>query len=256
MALLKLIVLGEEVVMNVIQFCRNFSAAVLVTAAGATVASAATVNIDRIESNAVVSENGIRDNTATLGSDLPGMLVTATFDDGSSETMVWEQILNARGGVSTTGFSLLFAGRDFDLNTSRIVSSLLLQAGLGNAVWDTIYGQSVDDPENTVGTTGGYPFEVKGGDPVDGEINVTYSGVFEVAGNPRGSDAFTDMFVDFTSLVGGGVTGLFSFNSDLDSLEVAGDLTPIEVSTVPLPAGMPLLLAGMALLGLQRRRRG
>ena len=56
------------------------------------------------------------------------------------------------------------------------------------------------------------------------------------------------MSVDFSGLWGGGLLGSMAFETDLDTLRVAGDLTP-----VPVPGGLPLLASGALLLGLARR---
>ena len=123
------------------------------------------------------------------------------------------------------------------------------RSNAGNTFFDII-GSKGDDPTNTIGTDWGFPFRVEGGDPLTGEIVVTYENGLHVAGQTRASDTFTKMTVDYSGLEGGGLFGTTIFKTDLDELAVPGDL-----SAVPLPAGMPLLLLAFGTLGLVHRRK-
>ena len=219
----------------------------------ATTASAATVSIQTFETDAVVMQHGIRADTGTTGADLGGMVVTAGYADGSSESLTWAAFDNRYnfGGASGTGFDIEFGWRYFEVTTQTAIHSLTFEAGLGNAIFDL---HTPGGHFNTPGTKGGFDFYLDSSDTNEGEVAVSYSGAVTLAGSERGIDTFTTMMIDFTGLEGGALTDMVRFNSDLDSLLVAGDLTPVDVANVPLPAGLPLLLAGLGLLGLQRRK--
>ena len=230
---------------------RAFGAGILMLLTSVGAASAASVSYSFDEGELVVSQDGIRADTSTNGWDLFGMIVTATFGDGTTESLVWSPQLSWEG-VQSGGFILEYGGNDWNLTSDRLLTSLLLEADEGNAMFDA-NTLSEGEAGNSPTTSGGYPFEIRGTDLLTGNIAVTYSGGVIMAGAPRGTDTFTDMLLDFTGLSGGGFIGTMSFNTDLDSLETAGDLTPL--SPVPLPAGLPLLLVGLSAFGLYRRKR-
>jgi hypothetical protein len=232
-------------------FKRTFGAGLFILLSSVGAASAASVSYSFSEGEVVVSQDGIRADTSTNGWDLFGMIVTATFGDGSSERLVWSPLLFSEG-VESAGFLLEYGGNDWNLSSDRLLTSLQLEADEGNAIFDTNL-ISEGEAGNSPTTFGGYPFEIRGTDNMIGNIAVTYSGGVIMADAPRGTDTFTDMILNFTGLSGGGFTGAMSFNADLDSLRTAGDLTPI--SPVPLPAGLPLLLVGLSAFGLYRRKR-
>ena len=52
-----------------------------------------------------------------------------------------------------------------------------------------------------------------------------------------------------------GSLGLCQFQAQIDSIGVAAPVTPDPLTPVPLPAGLPLMLAGLGGLALLRRRR-
>lgn len=187
------------------------------------------------------STQGICADTVTRGGDLTGMQVTASYVDGTTETVTWGR---TRGGGQSAGngFNLFLSWSNFALSVIKPIASLSLDAGTGNAVFDT--SRSRVAGEDTYGTKVGFPFSVAGSHDPEGDINVDYSHSFFVAGHQRGTDAFTRMSVDFTGLVGGGLFGDLEFRTDLDSLEVAGDLT-----AVPLPASMLMFMTAFGLLG-------
>lgn len=204
---------------------------------------ASTVNIN-LESGGVqyLSQHGIRDNTATFGRDLTGMIVTASYVDGTTEAVTWGATRGAFGQSVGSGFSLVFGWSEFALSMTKSLASLSLDSRTGNAVFDT--SRSTRPGDDTYGTKGGYPFEISGDYDPDGMIDVTYSQGFIVAGYERAPDTYTRMSIDFRGLEGGGLSSALQFRTDLDSLAVAGDL-----SSVPLPASLLMFASAFGVLG-------
>jgi hypothetical protein len=222
-------------------------------------AQATTVTVDLSATNAQETVFGIDPDSNTRGNDMAGMGVTVTYADNSVETLTWAALnMFNTGGVSSTDFDLravdaTFSG-NFLLDTGRAISSILLQSAGGNAVFDAV-SSIATGPGSTENTLRGSPFSIVAGDMLDGVIAATYSGIVNVAGDDAQGDIYTDLLIDFTGLDAGAFTGAFEFAADMDSLFEAGDLTPVGVSAVPLPAGLPLLLTGFGAFGLMRLRK-
>lgn len=107
-------------------------------------------------------------------------------------------------------------------------------------------GTNHKEAAEVYGSTDGVNFDLlgtvtnqNGGTTVGGEQSVTFSGVYKYIGFLDVSQAF------FASLGGTGSTDGF----DLDAFTIT------EVSEVPLPAALPLFLAGIAGVGGLSRRR-
>lgn len=239
---------------------------------------ATTVKVITETGTAMETESGIRADTGTRGYELAGATVTASFTEGADETAVWFAdpfALAANGGVNgdqwslfQNGFgvvSLVSNGRimtGFEINASTSVSVTPDFSDPPNAPF--VQGASLFDvsaadealgsPDSTPGSSFGFPFRFLFNAP-DGDVTVTYSGAVNIKGFEAVGDLFTTMSVDFTGLVGGGFTGSSTYESDQDTLRFAGDLTPVNPSPIPLPAGLPLLLAGLGGLALLRRNR-
>jgi hypothetical protein len=212
-------------------------------------ADAATVSVTTNENDPHVTQFGIRADTGTVGKDLGGMIVKAKFADGGTETLVWAPTFGQFGGVSGSGFSMLYGYQNFELSVGRAMTSLTMLAAPGNAMFDIETPRAIGD---TYGTKVGFSFRLPTTDTHVGTFGVTYTGAVTLQGHPRGIDTFTTMIVDFTGLKGGSLSDALSFSTDLDSLEVAGDLVP---SNVPLPASLPLLVAGLGAMELTRRHK-
>lgn len=215
-------------------------------------AEAATVNIDIVTqaTNPHQTVEGIRDDTVTRGSDLGGALIRAEYTDGTSVDMVW-QAGPYTGEAVGTDIYLFMNWFGFEMNiTNRLLGTLSFDLAPANTIFDM-------SPlgENQVGntpTTGvGSPFGIyAGGETLEGSISVIYSGIVNLAGRVADGDAYTSMLIDFTGLLGGGFGGALTFKTDMDTMRVEGDLTP-----VPLPESLPLLFASLGGMGLFWRRR-
>lgn len=238
------------------------AAVAVVSVFGVSEGQAATVNIATDEGSLHVSESGIRSrtdkdgvlkyHTNVSGWDLEGMEVVAKYADGTSETMSWVKMgddrSNKLGGVSGSGLSLGYVIRDWTLTTTKSLVKLIMDPTAANAIFDMLPDEGTTN--DTIGTSFGFAYNTRGGDALDGEINVEYVNGVYVRGHDRAADTFTKMIVDYSGLAGGGLMGTTVFRTDLDSLAVKGDLTP-----VPLPAGLPLLAAGLFLLAPLRNRK-
>lgn len=219
--------------------------------AGLGAAEAATVNIFTTTGDAQETQFGIRAESGTNGDDLAGALVTATYLDGTSEQVTWGRTFRSSEGVASgSGVDLYMRSGPIEITANRTLTSLLFQLAPGNSIFD-MRGTLEGRPGNTPTTKRGVPFSIAtGGDLLDGIIDVTYSGIVRLGGMAAAGDAFTDMLIDFSGLTGGGFLGMMGINGDMDTLAVAGDLTP-----VPLPASLPALAIGLAGLGFFRKRK-
>ncbi|MEY8827155.1 PEP-CTERM sorting domain-containing protein [Sedimentitalea sp. XS_ASV28] len=222
------------------------------------VAQATTININRaVDSGLQETTYGLRSNTGTEGVDLDGALITANYADGTSEQIEWQAIRafdysidGAARGIDTTVY---MSWDGFEVRTTRMLSSIFIDVAPASSVFDTTDTRYIiGDPSlpSTPGSSFGFPFELYSEyQDLEGEINATYFGNVNLAGRAADGDLYTGMLVDFTGLAAGGIFGEVKFRSDLDTLEYAGDLTP-----VPLPSTLPLLLAGLGGLGMLGRR--
>ena len=181
--------------------------------------------------------------------------VTATWANNTSETLTWGLHSSPTcGGVVSNLFSLGGCGDTWDqiwhldnLNTTSLLTELVVD--LTNTwfwfdrtppdpePYDPLESDFVD--EGTPRSQSGRDFEFVDADPsVTGDISVEYS----VIHGAQVGDAWRVMTVDFTGLTGGGVEGQLRFRQDVDSV-------------IPVPAALPLLITGIGLLALFRRRR-
>jgi hypothetical protein len=233
----------------------KISAALLISTVSMSQA-ATVINIETSAGVAQETQYAIRSDTSTRGTDLGGMRVTASYDDGSNETLIWEAYdPYTFGGTNGSDVDINMGWQGFQLTTTRLMTGLLFEADLGNAMFDMTSADGTADDTLTTGR--GTPFSFYNDSDVllDGTVTASYSGIVNIAGAAAVGDVYTDMFVDFSQLDAGGLLGNAFFESDLDSLAVIGDLSPVDVSAVPLPATLPLMLVALGGIGLMRRKK-
>lgn len=230
---------------------RTFLSAMTLLLASGVSASAATISIETNTDDQYVTKFGLSDRTTVQGIDFVGANVTINYEDGTIANLIWQATSKFGGGISNAFTTMNAINGPYVIDTTKRIGSILFDTIGSDTLYDIVYQSG--DAVSSFGSGVGSPFHISAGDPGDGEIKVTYSGAVTISGYEQRPDLFTRMLVDFSGLSGGGFLGHLEYGSDLDNLRVAGDLT--LVSDVPLPAGMPLLFAGLAGFGLMRRRR-
>ncbi len=238
---------------------KRFLVSMSLVLAGVSSANAATIDVTRIANNPHESVYGLRAATGTDGRDLDGAVITAVYEDGTSEVITWEAVDYDRtldGFADGEGVDLFMNYDALEVTANRRMSSLSFDLTGATTVFDSAYGLfPFPDPNSTPGSSFGGAFVfAQGGDGLLGTLGVEYSGIVNLAGAAAAGDLFTTMTLDFTGLLPGGFEGFFSFYSDMDTMEVAGDLVP-QLTPVPLTSSMSFLLLGLAGLGLGARRR-
>lgn len=200
----------------------------------------AVINIIKNSENPHESANGIRIDTVSRGVDLEGSTITATYTDGTTETLTWQ----ARdpytfGGVSGTNINMSYGYEWHELKTTKALISLQIDLQPAYSVFDINFDND-DYPtgQSTPGSLIGSSFTVapEYEDSI-GELTVTYSGIVNVAGSTAVGDLYTTMIVDFSKLPAGGLLGDLRWGSDIDTMRDAGDL-------VPLPSGVSCFVRG------------
>jgi hypothetical protein len=197
---------------------------------------------------------------STNGAQMDGMLVTANFVGGGSQTLAWADLSASTGGVTGTGWSLANTGTTtFDTgswiltNTSAPgISSLVLNGAPGN----TIFDRTIGGAEGTPGSSGGVDFAVTSG-LSSYAINANYTNILRLNANPPVGDLFTRLDITFTSPAGGFTAGsTMRFTADTDN--AAAGAVIIEAGGAPEPGSLALLGGLLPLAGFvvfTRRRR-
>lgn len=201
--------------------------------------------------------NGVANSTDTIvnfkttGMDMTGMAVTFTFTDGSSATSFWSGGSNSLG--TNNGVTLSLTGDTYfsqwhlrNLNKDGLgVTQMVVDAGLGNTVFDQTFGNSQGTPLSSSGRTFNPTAGFKGLD-----ITATYSDIVSVNPNAALGDLYRTLTVDFTNQ-GGLFNGRrLTFWSDTDTVEGLGD--PQSIRT-PAPPALLLALLGVPLLFRRRK---
>lgn len=206
----------------------------------------------------------------TQGNEMLGMAFTFYFTDGSSQTATWTNFVGNSSGVTITKgndtFSMTMADTadtytatwsttsDISgISNSLSIDKILIDAGAGNTVFDTILTS-----EYTPGSSTGREFSVSSfGYGYD--IQATYSGQVALNGTVYG-DLYRYLTIDFVNGAFGPADlrnrtwrheDFINFVADTDNLKITGDLKPIPEPTT-------MLLFGTGLIGLaaaSRRRK-
>lgn len=176
--------------------------------------------------------NGIRSDTASVGSDLEGATITVTYTDGSTETLTWHRLdAYIRGGVVGTNIDMEYGWEWHELSTTKPLASLQIDLQPASSVFDVTHFDQAGS--STPGSSGGYPFylapEYEG---IVGDLTVTYSGIVNLQGSPAAGDLYTTMIIDFSQMPGGGFLGDLRWNSDIDTMRDAGDLLPTGATCI------------------------
>ncbi|WP_051201522.1 Hint domain-containing protein [Paracoccus aminophilus] len=187
------------------------------------------IDIVRLDENPHETVHGFRVDTASRGVDLDGAKVTATYADGSTETLTWRAYdPYTMGGASGENIEMSFGFDWHNLSTTKLLASLKIDLQPASSVFDTTFDSDTSpNAASTPGSKEGFPFHLEQAyENISGSIAVTYSGIVNIAGSPAVGDVYTTMVIDFSQLSGGGLLGVLKWNSDIDTLEVAGDLVP------------------------------
>lgn len=187
------------------------------------------IDIVRLEENPHETVHGFRADTASRGVDLDGAKITATYADGSTETLTWRAYdPYTNGGASGENIVMSYGYEWHNLSTTKLLTSLKIDLQPASSVFDTTFDYD-DFPigVSTHGSKNGFPFTLEPAyENISGNITATYSGVVNIAGSPAVGDVYTTMVIDFSKLSAGGLLGKIQWNSDIDTLEKAGDLVP------------------------------
>lgn len=189
-----------------------------------------TIDIVKLDENPYETVNGIRADTASRGVDLDGATITATYSDGSTETLTWHAYdPYTFGGATGTDISMSYGYDWHELSTTKLLTSLQIDLQPANSVFDTNFDVAdYPDGNSTPTSKNGFPFHLSPDyDGISGGLTVTYSGIVNMAGSPAVGDLYTTMIIDFSNLPEGGLLGDLRWSSDIDTIRDAGDLVSI-----------------------------
>jgi hypothetical protein len=240
----------------------SFLCALTGLALAAGVAEAATVSITA--NFAPMASTTALTSSTTNGAQMSGMKVTAGFANGTSETATWGTVDPSTGAAIGTGFYLGATGDTFNatwllfnLSTTSLLTSLSIDAGAGNTVFDR-----TNPAPGTNGSANGRDFTDVSGASISGSIVVTYSKAVALTGFTPLGDLFALMSLDLTGLTSGGLSSSvrngYWFQQDTDNLSLAGDLIPTDPIATPIPGAVFLMgsvLAAGVGFGAWRRKR-
>ncbi len=222
--------------------------------------SAAVMNVNTAAAATYISNdpgttwtaNGIDEHT--MGNEMKGMLVTALFTDGSSQTAAWKAGLPLAGHASGSKWSLSEWGDTFSYlfvdgiwnlenKSGKNIRSLTLDGAPGNTVFDRTH-PSIGTPGSSLGKD----FHAISS-PSGVNLNVTYRDAVALVGESPVGDLYRVLDIEFSGSSGLRSGKCFSFYADTDN---ACGLTP----AIPLPAaawtGLSML-GGLGILGRVRK---
>lgn len=258
---------------------KNLLSAVLalasLTASQCAFAVAISPSVSFSPGTAYTTKDGIS-GLATRGYDMPGMIVTASFLNGTTESQTWVagDLVNGSGEVNGTGWQLSLVG---DSNTAawRLFNSgfetivgLFIDLRPANAVFDAAVRVSDANPEGTPGSSFGSNIR----DSNDSSVVAWMNGPegLAVTGTYSNELRFNDVFygdlyltLDVSFSRNGAPGGIarndfLTFRSDTDSLATRGDISIPGNGNggTPVPTPGTLALLGLGLAGLTMRGRG
>ena len=179
----------------------------------------------------------------TLGDDLAGMSVQASFSSGTSEIRSWAATGPDSGGVTGTGWSLRippgFVNWDFDFEPGSNLGQLE-QLILNGTTGLTVFDRPLPDP-GTPGSDAGVDFEIYNG-CAGCVANAIYGFETSVGAAAAVGDLYGALTVNFIN--GSGPSDDWSFIQDTD-----------RVAAVPEPETYALMLGGLGVVGWVARRR-
>ncbi|MCZ4351769.1 hypothetical protein O4H61_04515, partial [Roseovarius aestuarii] len=187
-----------------------------------------TINIVRVNEDPYETVTGLREDTTTRGVDMAGSKITATFSDGSVETLTWQALdPYTNGGVTGDDIVMFFGNGWHELTTTKLLTSLSIDLKPASSVFDTTFANDGDFlGGSTPGSKNGFPFEFETAyETLAGSVTVTYSEVVNLTGRAADGDLYTTMLIDFSGLTTGGIQGYVEWRTDIDTLEVSNDLT-------------------------------
>jgi len=186
----------------------------------------------------------------TEGDMMDGMSITAFLNSGATETFAWYDIGTKMGGVYGTGWYLRVFGDsyfyDWILLADVLVNRIIIDAGAGNAVFDTFFNNEVGTPGSARGTT----FAVVSGLSND-NVTATYRDWVALTGLEPVGDLWKVLDINFHTPY----SGYLRFRGDTDSIAISGDLEPEPDpggSSVPEPATFALVGSGLGVLAISR----
>lgn len=150
---------------------------------------------------------------STTGNMMSGMRVTASFANGTSESLAWGVTGSQSGGVFGNGWSLTQSGNTYMeyspwifTNTGQAITSLVIDAIPGNTLFDTY--PLLEGPLQTPGSAEGWPFQIQQN---TGLAPTTYA--YSVPIDISQGDLFGKLSVYWVN----GFTGQMQFRADTDS---------------------------------------
>jgi len=179
---------------------------------------------------------------STYGSDMVGMRVTASFLDGTSQSLIWSATGSGAGGVFGTGWSLTEAGNTYPQtsnlsdarwvlsNYGQSITSLVIDAIPGNTVFDNVSG--LGGPLDTPGSAEGWNFQ-----PVLGlaPTSYAYSDPIDIS--------YGDLFGRLSLYWGSGFTGMMQFIADTDSGTSSNPVQPRDPVAYNAPPNLSVSLS-------------
>ncbi|MBY0507443.1 MAG: hypothetical protein K2X03_26250 [Bryobacteraceae bacterium] len=218
--------------------------------AAAPVSQAGIIFLNNVNAGTPLSINSLT-GLPTTGDLMDGMIITATFSNGQTQTCVWAATGAGAGGcaggaAANGSFSLNVSGDTetnpfqlTNLSTTALLLSLTLNAAPANAVFDIITA-----PGLTPGS--GFGQAVSGFTPTGAPNGLgTYSNIVNLGTDPAQGDLYTQLVIEFGALgLAPGIVG--TFVADTDSISPA-------VSGVPEPVTYVLCGISLVTMGLFRR---